>query len=140
MRKENFHIAFIWFVFLVLCGCSTWTLKNNTYMSYQDTPVEYIKGYITQRCHKSHCHDVHEGLFKRLSDGYVFDRAITANMYFNYPVGSRYETNIRPFDIKQNPRDNWLWFFGAPMLYLITAFLGCCAFLANMYKAEERKK
>lgn len=135
--KVSTGIIAAWFVFALMGGWSTYIYKNNDYMTYQDVPVEYVKRYITQSCHKSQCTDRYEGLFKRLSDGYIFDRSITPSMYHTYPAGSRYDMRIRPIDIKQTGRDNILRFFGSLIVYIVTFMTGVVAVLTSIPKKRK---
>lgn len=141
MKKLHLFCIY-WVGFIGLLALSLYLFKTSTYTSYQDVPVEYIKRYTTQSCYKGHCHEEYNGLFKRLSDGYVFDRSIKPRMYHTYPVGSRYEMHIRPFDIQQNPTDNLIYLFLAPFVYLVTmiSFVATSAFSLGEYLNRRRYK
>lgn len=106
---------------LLLTSWSGWVWQNNTYLTYRDTPVEFVDRYTRQSCVKGFCNDRYEGRF-RTDDGIYFERGIGNYMYHRMHLGERMVLELRPMDIRQNTWDNTVWMFGPIVLYIITGF------------------
>ena len=113
-------ILVTWVITLVVVATALWVFYNNDYMTYRNYPVTFVEKSETTSCHKTSCRPRYIGLFK-LGDGTYFNQDIGKYMFTQMHLGEQFELELRPFDIRQTPSQNW-WFFFMPV-FLFSAAL-----------------
>lgn len=128
-------------VFMALClWYSVYCLVNaNKYMEFRDVPVEVKQIYSGVGTGK---HPRMEFIaIYQTQDGTIFDRNISAAAFYQLKPGDKETINIRQYDIKQNWKDNAIWFFGALAYYIIATAAGIVllvlAFWPDTRKSNE---
>ena len=111
------RILYIVTTLLLIICCWYWV--SNDYMTSRDYTVKMVDKFKEERCHKSSCNLYLKGLF-RTEDGDFFDLDLTMASYTRLHPGSEAVFELRPFDIKQTPRENLLYFFGPVIVYSLT--------------------
>lgn len=129
----------IYGVNILLIACSTWLFFNNDYMTPRDYTVTVIDKFKEERCHKHGCNLYLKGLFKTV-DGDFFDLDLTMASYNRLVIGGTAVFEERPFDIKQTPKENILYFFGPVVLFSITlVVLGVTLlYMYERYRIRQR--
>lgn len=81
---------------------------NNTYTQEYQVPVTFIDKSGANECHKKNCRREFLGLFKRDSDGWIFERPITFGMYSQTPLGERFSLELSKQDMKDREGVSWV--------------------------------
>lgn len=131
-------------LFLIfMAGCLFYSvyalISINKYMAFKDVPVEVKQIYSGVGTGKNSRMEFIA--IYQTKDGTIFDRNISASTFYQLKPGDKVTINIRQYDIKQNSRDNAIWFFGALAYYVIATVAGIMfvvlAFWPNEEKSDE---
>jgi hypothetical protein len=101
-------LVFLFITFII------WT--NNDYMTYKNERVMVIDKLTTTGGYKTSGHFY---LILKTEQNQVFDLSVTPATFSQSQIGDMKTFNLRPFDIKQSPSENALYFFGQTILLAI---------------------
>lgn len=85
-----------------------YTATNNTYTAAHQVPVTFIDKSGANECHKNNCRREFLGLFKRDSDGWIFERPVTFGMYSQTPLGERFSLELSKQDMRDREGVGWV--------------------------------
>lgn len=128
-------------LFLVfMAGCLFYSvyalISVNKYMAFKDVPVEVKQIYSGVGTGKNPRMEFIA--IYRTQDGTIFDRNISAANFYQLKPGDKITISIRQYDIRQNWKDNAIWFFGALAYYIIASAAGIL-FLVLAFWPDTRK-
>lgn len=128
-------------LFLVfMAGCLFYSvyalISVNKYMAFKDVPVEVKQIYSGVGTGKNPRMEFIA--IYQTQDGTIFDRNISAANFYQLKPGDKITISIRQYDIRQNWKDNAIWFFGALTYYIIASAAGIL-FLVLAFWPDTRK-
>lgn len=123
MKTIIFGLTFI------LAGLIIWL--NNDYMTYNSEKCVVLDKLTTNGGYKR------SGQFYlvlQTDKNQVFDLSVSPATFSQTEVGGTKTFNIRPFDIKQTPKENAVYFFGQAFIFAIGVGCLCFGVIFNLLK------
>lgn len=120
------------FIVIIVMVVASYLSLNNDYMSekqYNATLVDKFQASTTKSA-------IFYGVFK-LEDGTTFDLSLSPADFRLLEINHKYQYALRPFDIKQTPTQNALYFF-APIVVLATAVVTIGGIMFDIFSEKTR--
>ena len=111
-------------------------LARNDYMSYRDFNVVVDAKEMIPGSYKSSGYPVIS--YWAPEQAIKFDQRVTVGTYSGSSIGDKHVINIRPFDMKQTPMQNLLYFFLPVLLGSIGFFSGVACVIGFISSSPKK--